>query len=304
VTLRVLFAMLILAVLWGSAFPAIKIGLGSFSGGELALFRYLVASLSFIPFLLLTRSRLRPQLRDIPYFFLLGVVGITIYHVSLNYSELKVSPGAASLIIATAPAITAIIAYFLLSERLPGLGWLGIAVSFAGIALIVLGSGKELGISVYDLLTLLSATVTAFYAVLQTRMFARYKAVEVTAFSAWAGTVPMLVFLPGLAGALSHASTEAVLATVYIGIFPAAIAYALFAYALSKAPVTVVTSFLYTVPVFSFLFSWLLLGEVPRWLTLIGGVIAIAGIVVVNRAKRRARRLEPQAPGEAKSRTV
>lgn len=295
--------MLVLAVLWGSAFPAIKIGLGGFSGGELALFRYLVASLSFIPFLLLTGSRLLPQRRDIPYFFLLGIVGISIYHVSLNYSELKVSPGAASLIIATAPAITAIIAYFLLSERLTRLGWLGIVVSFAGIVLIVLGSGQELGVGVYDLLTLISATVTSFYAVLQTRMFTRYKAVEVTAFAAWAGTVPMLVFLPGLLGALPHAGSEAVLATVYIGIFPAAIAYALFAYALSKAPVTVVTSFLYTVPVFSFLFSWLLLGEVPRWLTLLGGTIAIAGIVVVNRAKRRARRLE-QAGDTARSHAV
>ena len=49
------------------------------------------------------------------------------------------------------------------------------------------------------------------------------------------------------------------------------------------------TAFLYTVPVFSILFSWLLIGEVPTLLTVAGGAVAIAGLVVVNQAKRRVR---------------
>ncbi|HEX7023038.1 MAG TPA: DMT family transporter [Trueperaceae bacterium] len=283
----VLIGLLVLAFLWGSAFPAIKIGLEGFSAGELALARYLVASLCFVPVLLITRNRLLPARRDIPRFLLIGFLGITIYHVALNYGEVHVTAGAASLIIATAPAITAILAYFLLGDSLPAAGWLGIAVSFAGVALIVFGEGKELGFNPYALLVLLSSLVTSLFFVLQKPLFDRYSAIEVTAFSAWAGTLPMLVFAPGLPSALTHAGAAPLWAAVYIGVFPAALAYMLMSYAISKAPVTLVTAFLYAVPVFSLLFSWLLIGEVPSWLTLVGGAVAIGGIILVNNAKKR-----------------
>ena len=277
----------ILAVLWGSAFPGIKLGLSGLTAPNLTLLRFVVASVCFWLFLLVTKKRLRPERRDVPHFFLIGFLGITIYHLALNYGELYVSAGAASLIIATAPAITAVVAFFMLRDRLPPLGWLGFLVSFAGVLLIVLGDGAVLEFSPYALLILLSALVAAFFAVLQKPLFQRYRAVEVTAFATWAGTVPLLVFLPGFFADVADAGSSALLATVYIGVFPAAVAYAQFSYAISKLPVTLATTFLYAVPVFSLFFSWLLLGEVPSPLTLVGGAVALSGIAVVSYAKRR-----------------
>ena len=287
--LKVTLNLLLLAVFWGSAFPLIKIGLEDFSPGHLTLIRFLVASSLFVPYLHFTKSKLFPKLRDVPYFFLLGFLGITIYHTALNFGELHVTAGAASLIIATAPAISAVLAYFMLSDRLPWLGWVGTLVSFFGVFLIVIGEDKGLTFNPYALLILLCAIVTAFFVVLQKPMLSRYKSAEVSAFATWAGTVPLFVFAPGFVGEGSAASTAPLLAAIYIGVFPAAISYAIFSYALSQAPVTVVTAFLYTVPVFSILFSWLLIGEVPTSLTLFGGGVAIAGIVMVNWAKRRVR---------------
>lgn len=287
---RVLFSLLLLAILWGSAFPFIKIGLEGLSAPHLTLARHLIASLCFLPFLWLSKKRLFPNWRDVPYFFLVGGVGIAVYHLSLNFGELFVSAGATSLIIATAPAITAVIAYFMLAERLPLWGWLGSAVSFFGVFLIVMGDSRNLGLNPYALLVLISAVATSFFFVLQKRLLTRYKPVEVTAFATWAGTVPMLLFLPGFAADIANAAVTPLLAAFYLGVFPSAIAYSLIAFAFSQAPVLLVTNILYTVPVFSLLFSWLLLGEVPTLLTLIGGLIAIAGIVIVNRAKRRSQR--------------
>ncbi len=286
-TPAVTLSLLVLAVLWGSAFPLIKIGLEGLSVPHLTLARHLVASLAFVPFLALTGCRLLPAWRDVPYFFLLGIPGITIYHLALNYGELRVSAGAASLIIATAPAITAIVAFFLAGERFPLLGWAGSAVSFSGVALIVLGDGVEVGFNPFALLILVSAVLTAFFFVLQKPVLRRYRAVEVTAFATWAGTVPMLLFLPGFAAGVAEAGTGPLLAAAYIGLFPSAVAYTIFSYALSKASASLVTVYLYTVPVFSLLFSWLFIGEVPNLLTLFGGAVAVAGIVVVNWAKRR-----------------
>ena len=72
-------------------------------------------------------------------------------------------------------------------------------------------------------------------------MFARYTASQVTAYATWGGTLPLLVFLPGFGSAVANADPAPLLATVYIGVFPAALAYVIFSYALSRAPVTLVT---------------------------------------------------------------
>ncbi len=294
---KVLLSLLLLAALWGSAFPLIKVGLEGFSAAHLTLGRFLVASLCFVPYLALSKKRLLPARRDLPIFFLLGLLGVTIYHLALNYGELYVTAGAASLIIATAPAITAVIAFFMLGDRLPPLGWGGIIVSFSGVALIVWGEEAAFGFNPYALLILLSSVVTAFYFVLQKPLFARYKAVEVSAFATWAGTLPLLIFWPGFPAEVAGAAPAPLLATLYIGVFPAAVAYAIFAYALSQAPVTLVTAYLYTVPVFSLLFSWLFIGEVPSRVTLVGGAVAILGIVMVNRSRRPARVPSVKATG-------
>lgn len=285
-------SLFVLAVLWGSAFPAIKVGLEGLSVPHLTLVRHLVASACFVPVLLAMGRRMLPRRGDVPAFFLMGFAGIFVYHVALNLGELRVSAGATSLIIASAPAITALLAWWFRGERLPALGWVGSATSFLGVGLIVVGDSRDIGLDPWALFVLLSAVATSFYFILQKPMFGRYRAVEVTAYATWAGTLPMLLFLPGLPDAIATAETSAWLAATYLGVFPSAIAYTLFAFALSLAPVTLVTAYLYSVPVFSLLFSWWVLGEVPTLLTLVGGGIAIAGIVVVNLAKGRAARRE------------
>jgi drug/metabolite transporter (DMT)-like permease len=154
-------------VFWASAFPAIKIGLEGLEPAHLTLARHLVASLTFVPFLLAFRARRWPAWRDAPAFLGLGVVGISTYHLALNFGEVHVSAGASSLIIATAPALTALVAWWLTGDRLPALGWWGTAVALGGVALIVLGDGAVGRIHPAAGLVLLSAVATAFFAVLQ-----------------------------------------------------------------------------------------------------------------------------------------
>ncbi len=287
-TLGVAALLLVQMVLWGTAFPMIKIALGDLSAPHLTLLRHLVASATFVPLLLLFRARFAPKRADMPYFLLLGFVGYTVYHLALNFGQTNVSAGAASLIIATAPAITALLAVIMLGEGLPGLGWVGSAIAFLGVVLIVVGdSGTGLTFNVFAWLIVIAAVSTSFYAILQRRMFQRYRPIEVAAFATWAGTLPMLVFLPGVAADVASASSNALLATVYIGVLPSAVAYTLFSIALSKAPVTVVTAALYLVPVFSLIASWLLVGEVPGLLTVVGGSVALGGVVLLNVAKQR-----------------
>jgi drug/metabolite transporter (DMT)-like permease len=283
-----------LVVLWASAFPAIKIGLEGYGPAHLTLLRHAVASLAFVPLLLVFRRRLWPERRDVARFVGVGVVGITTYHLALNFGEVHVSAGATSLIIATAPVLTALVAWGLTGDRLPALGWLGSAIAFGGVALVVLGDGPVGRIHPAAALVLLSATATAFFAVLQRPFFRRYRPLEVTAFLTWGGTLPLLVFAPGALAAIADAPPSATLAVLHLGVVPSAIAYTLFAIALSRAPAPLVTSFLYLVPVVALLLSWWWLGEVPSRLTLVGGLVAVLGLVLVQRSKRARAPLAPR----------
>ena len=288
-TVGVTILLVVQMILWGTAFPMIKIALVDLSPPHLTLLRHLVASAAFVPLLLAFRARLLPKRADVPFFMLLGVVGYTVYHLALNFGQTQVSAGAASLIIATAPAITALLAVFMVGERLPLGGWVGSAIAFLGVVLIVLGdSGAGLTFNAYAWLIVLGAVSTSFYAILQRRLFDRYRPIEVAAFATWAGTLPMLAFVPGVVADVAAAGPASLLATLYIGVFPSAVAYTIFAIALSRAPVTMVAAALYMVPVFSLIASWLLVGEVPGPLTVLGGAVAIGGIVLLNVAKQRA----------------
>ena len=278
---RTLIAVGITLLFWSSAFAGIRAALADYSPKHLVLFRFLVASVVLAGYAVLTRMRL-PDKRDLPAILLLGFLGITIYHVALAYGQVTVTAGAASLLIASGPIFTVFLATAFLSERLRIWGWLGIVLSFIGVSLIALGEGKGVKFDPGAFLILLSAFSTSLYFVIQKPYLRKYKALELTAYSIWAGTLFMLVFLPGLAHAVSKSSLHGTLTVVYLGIFPAALAYVAWTYVLSRIPASNAVSFLYINPALAIFVAWLWLGEVPTVLSLVGGVLAILGVVLVN----------------------
>jgi drug/metabolite transporter (DMT)-like permease len=278
---RTLIAVGITLLFWSSAFAGIRAALTDYSPKHLVLFRFLVASVVLAGYAVLTRMRL-PDKRDLPAILLLGFSGITMYHVPLAYGQVTVTAGAASLLIASGPIFTVLLATAFLSERLRIWGWLGIVLSFIGVSLIALGEGKGVRFDPGAFLILLSAFSTSLYFVIQKPYLRKYNALELSAYSIWAGTVFMLVFLPGLAHAVNKSSLHGTLTAVYLGVFPAALGYVTWTYVLSRIPASNAVSFLYINPALAILVAWLWLGEVPTVLSLLGGILAISGVVLVN----------------------
>ena len=278
-------------LLWASAFAGIRAGMrltpsgapgaDGYGPGELALLRFGTASTVLALYALATRMRL-PRRSELPVIGLTGFLGISVYHVALNFGEVTVQAGAASLLISAAPVFTALLSVAFLRERLTSLGWMGILLAFAGVALIALGGGQGLHFTAGALLILLSATAAAIYSILSKKILRHHGALEFTCYTIWAGTLPLLVFLPGLMRQLPVAAPPATRAVVYLGIFPAAIAYVLWNYALARMPLSLLASFLYLSPVLASLIAWLWLGELPGLLTIVGGGIAILGVVLVQ----------------------
>ena len=285
---RVPAALVVTTVLWSSAFAGIRAGLEAYGPGQVALFRFLVASAVLAVYAALTRMRL-PELRDLPAVFLAGLLAFAIYHVALNYGEVTVSAGSASILIATAPVFTALLAVAFLGERLRVWGWVGMAISFLGSAMISLGEGGGLSLDSRAALILLAALCTSLYFVFQRPYLEKYGALAFTTYAIWAGTLLTLVYLPGLLSQARTAPAGTTLTMVYLGVFPTAIAYVTYAYAFSRMAASRAASFLYVIPIMAYVIAWLWLGEVPTPLTVAGGAVTLTGVIIVNVLGRRRR---------------
>lgn len=268
-------------ILWASAFPGIRAGLVGYAPVHLVLLRFLVASLALLLIAPFARIRV-PQWRHMPTFVLLGLTGVTTYNLALSFGETHVSAGAASLLVNTGPIFTALLAVLFLKERLLPWGWLGLLMSFSGAVVIVLTSTSALSLNPWATIILLAAVLQSTSFILQKPLYAYYRPLELTSYAIWCGTLLNLVFLPGLTADIRNASLNATVAVVYLGLFPAALAYLMWAVVLSHLPTNRAGSLLYAVPVMTVVISWAWLGEVPNGPTLLGGSLAIGGVLIVN----------------------
>ena len=281
-----LAAVAVTLLLWSSAFVAIRHLEGSFSPGGMSLGRLAVGAVALGAVLALRGGGL-PARRHWPGLVAIGLLWFGIYNVALNAGERRVDAGTASMLIQLSPVLVAVLAAVFLRERAtPALG-IGLLVAFGGVAVIALstspgGHRDTLGV----LLCLVAAAAYAVSLVIQKPLVGRLSALQVT----WAAcTVGALACLP-FAGQLVHEAARAPLGdlawVVYLGVFPTAVAFTTYAYALTHMSAGNLSVTTYLVPPLTVLLGWLFLGETPPPLAYLGGALALLGVSLARRRPR------------------
>lgn len=283
---KALVAAGVTVLLWASAFVAIRSAGEHFSPGALALGRLLAGSIA-LGAVLLVRGEGLPPRRAWPGIAGAGVLWFGLYMVALNWGERHVDAGTAAMVVNVGPILMALLGGWLLKEGFPARVLAGMAVSFTGAAVVGISTSDSGGASVLGVLLCLVAAISYAAGVICQKPALRHASpLQVTTFGCLIGAVACLPFSGQLISQLASAPLDATANVVYLGVFPTALAFTTWAYALARTTAGKMGATTYIVPALVVAMSWILLDEVPGWLTLCGGAICLAG-VAVSRARPR-----------------
>lgn len=268
--------------IWSSAFPAISYGLQAFAPAELALLRFLVASAIFAVPVAFRWIALPPR-RDWPAVIVLALLGMTVYQLALGYAMTRVPAGSAAVIISIAPGVVAALAALRLGEVLGARMLVGLAVAFVGALFVTFGSGRAVRFEPMALLVLVAVLATSVYFVFQKPLLQRTTPIGFTAASIFVGTLGLLPFGLHLPEKLALASGAQFASAIWLGVGPTVLGYIAWSFALSRAPVSIVSSFLYAQPLIAGVLAWLWLGQTMGALAIAGGALTLVGVVLAVR---------------------
>jgi drug/metabolite transporter (DMT)-like permease len=279
-------AIAVTLVLWASAFVAIRHLGHDVTAGALSLGRLLIAAMA-LSLLLVRAPRSRFTRNEVWLLLGCGIAWFGIYNLALNASEQKIDAATAAMVVQVGPILIALLAALFLGEKLTGWLLVGMAIAFGGV--VVIGSAMR-GDGGSDLegvlLSLLAAATYAIGVVCQKVLLRRLSGLEVTTYACWIGVVVCLPWTGDLVDVVQHSSASNLLLIGYLGLFPTALAFSTWAFALRYADAgkQALTTFL--VPAIAAVMAWLLLDEVPPALAFVGGGLCVVGVLVTRKKPR------------------
>ena len=277
-------------VLWASAFVGIRAATDSFGPGPLSLARLLVGAVALTVIARPWRHSL-PRGRTLGLVVVYGVLWFGAYNVALNAGETSLDAGTAALVVNIGPILIALLAGWVLKEGFPPPLLVGMAVAFGGVALIALSTSHSGAVRTAStsgvLLCVLAAVLYAAGALSQKPVL---RTVD-PAMSVWMacviGAIVCLPYAPALVSEASDAPAGDIWWVVYLGVFPTAIGFSTWSYALKRLTAGQVASTTYLAPAVATLISWAVLDEVPAPLAFVGGALCLIGVAVTRYRPRR-----------------
>ena len=279
-------------IVWGSCYVLTENLLNAgFTAVQIAPIRM---ALAYAALLVMRPKFVRLPWKDELMFLLLGVTGGSVYFYFQN-TALAVSDQAASvsIIISLTPLMTIILARLFRrsDETLGRLVWIGSAIAVAGVVLVVLNGSLRLNLSpLGDLLALCAGLSWAVYSILMKPYASTLDSFLVTRrvmFWAFLTAVPLMLATDGMPDlAPLFTKTNVLLSWIFLAVLGNAVCFALWNIAFERLGVVITNNYLYASPFVTVLVGWILMGETPHWMSIVGAVLITAGVFLAQRDRR------------------
>ena len=296
---------LLAVVVWGASFIATKIALADASPVTVVWIRFAVGVVVLGAAVAIRGEFAIVSRRELATFALLGLIGIT-FHQWLQSNALVTSQASTSgWIVATTPIFIAVLARFVLHERLSWPRIAGIALAAVGVLLVVSKDDPATLLAGRfgapgDVLILISAPNWAVFSVLSRGALRSHPAARLMFYVmalGWLLTSVLLFAGPGLSE-VGRITPRGWGALAFLGLACSGLAYIWWYDALQRMPASQVGALLYLEPLVAMTVAAVVLGEPILLSTVIGGGVILAGVWLVNRRARSAREAVPVRAGE------
>lgn len=270
--------------LWASAYPLTKIAQTHFTPIPISFVRSFIAGVLMLVIGRMYGMQL-PQKKHIPLFLLSGAFGYVIYTVAMNIGLETLPSATCSLLVATSPIMTAVIAEKVYNEKINAISWCAILIAFIGVAILLLwDSGGAFTIDAAMLWMLLSAASWAGYNIMTRKLVSLgYTSAQITCFSMLAAACWLIFWSVDGFRETYTAGWVHILSLLYLAVISNVLGCILWGKAMSYAEKTSeVANFMFLSPLLSATMSFLLLGEVPGVGTFLGGAVIISGLLLFN----------------------
>ncbi len=268
-------------IFWSLTYVLTRLTLQYFSAFSLGFLRYFIASCTLLVVAFSTKMKL-PRRADLPWLIAAGATGFFLYMIAFNQGQATVTACTGSVVLATVPVITALLARFFYQERLQIFQWAAILIEFIGVIVLTLINGV-FSINTGLFWLFLAALALSTYNLLQRRLIKTYTAFQASTYSIFFGTFLLAIFAPVSIREIPNAPPVQFVYIAIMGVFSSAIAYAAWAKAFSLAKQTSqVSNYMFITPFLTSILGFLIAGEVPDHATLLGGGIILLGVFIFN----------------------
>jgi len=273
--------------LWGCGFYFGRIALNEMNVGAMVFYRFLFASVVLLPVLITHKPGLAA--REWRTLLIASFLGVPLQFLLQFYGLSLTTVSHASLMVGTMPVILAVGAAIFAHERMDRAGWLALAASTAGAALIALGGRHNAAAPGHptlagDLLCVISLVIALGWILLNKQLMERHSAIVVTAYGLFAGTLMLAAIVPigwGLPP-IHHISWKAWAASAAAGILCTATTTFLWNYGLTQVPASQAGILLNMEPLIGSLLGVFALGEVLGPSAWTGGFLILAAAVTLT----------------------
>ena len=275
---------LILSVIWGLAFVAIKRAEFELSPENLTLLRWIIASASFLVLFPIIGKPNKPIRKNhVPRILLVSFASVVGYHFTLNYAETIISAGLAGLLISFGPIFIALLSAIFLKEKISSLLILALALALAGTFILSIGADLTFRQITGPIAMIIAAFMYSVYSVGSKPLVKEYGALPTAVWLAVIGTVFTLpLFSSNFVAQILTLSTIGWLSVIYLAILSTVIANMILYTLIGEHVVSRLSVQLYLVPLVSLIGGIVLLGESLSVLTVIGAGFLFAATALAT----------------------